>query len=190
MCIETAVIRADNTDALHILACAYTAAAENTFLIIANKECRALIVSGLGIFTREMLFVIYAVVAAELLELAVLAADAGETFSLMSGKNKLEVCLSVFLNLGSICKYLHALVYRSNAGGHESARALYLYKAEAACAYLVYALEIAERGDINLGGSGSFENGGILRNAVLITVYFYINHIHSNLCCSFLMPYR
>ena len=154
MCIETAVIRADNTDALHILACAYTAAAENTFLIIANKECCALIVSGLGIFTREMLFVIYAVVAAELLELAVLAADAGETFSLMSGKNKLEVCLSVFLNFGSVCEYLHAIVCGGYACCHETARTLYFHKAKTAGAYLVDALEIAERGDINICGAG------------------------------------
>ena len=159
MRIETAVICADNADALHILAGTYATAAENTFLIVANEECRALIVSRLGIFAREMLFIVHAVVAAELLKLAILAADAGETFSLMSGKNKLEVCLSVFLNLGSICEYLHALVCGSNAGCHESARTLYLYKAKAAGAYLVYALEIAERGDINICGAGGVKNG-------------------------------
>ena len=159
MRIEAAVIRTYDSDTLHILAGTYATAAENTLLIVANEKCRALIVSRLGILALKMLLIVYTVVAAELLKLTILTADAGEAFSLMSGKNKLEVCLSVFLNFGSVCEYLHAIVCGGYACCHETARTLYFYKAKTAGAYLVDALEIAERGDINICGAGGVENG-------------------------------
>ena len=61
---------------------------------------------------------------AELLEFAGGGAYAGEALLVVSGKNKLEVCLSYGSDFGSVCLNLHAFVYGIYAGSNKTSRAL------------------------------------------------------------------
>ena len=91
----------------------------------------------LGRLTAE-LGLVYAVLKAELLELAGVASGAGKTLFVVVGEQKLEVGLSVFLNLGSIGEDLGTLsVDGVYAGSDKAARALYLAEAHAAGADFV-----------------------------------------------------
>ena len=82
---EPAVVGADDADALYVLADSYTAAAEDTFAVVADH------VGGRGInFRRGNLAVIISLVVhaqfvGQLLELAVSAADTGQAGTVVVG---------------------------------------------------------------------------------------------------------
>ena len=142
MSVKSSVVSADYTDLLHILTSSYAAAAKDTLVVVANDGNRGKIERILGLFALEV-FLVNTVLLAELLELAGGAADAGQTLSVVVGKNELEVGLTSLSDSGAISSDFHTLVYGIYAGGNESAGALDFNEAETACADLVDVLHIA-----------------------------------------------
>ena len=96
----------------------------------------------------------------------------------MSGKNELEVCLSCSSDLGSICLDLHTVVYGIYASCNEAARACYLNEAETASTDLVYVLEVAKSGDVDVRIFAGFKYGDTCGYGIINTVNFNIYHIH------------
>ena len=52
------------------------------------------------------------------------------------------------------------------------------HKANTASAYLIYVLEVAERGNVDMGGSCRFKNGTALIYGIISAVDLYINFFH------------
>jgi len=175
--IKSAVESGDCADALHF-ARAYAAAAKDAFVVIANDERRAFVFFHMLNLACEVVFVFYTVVAAELLKLTVLASDAGKAFSFVCGKNKLEVCLSHFLNFFCVCENFHSFCNGSYASSHQAASAFNLNEAEAASADLVDVFKVAKSGDFYACYSRCIEDCGIRGNGIFTSVDFYINIIH------------
>ena len=136
MGVKSAVVSADNADALHILAGCYAAAAKDTLVVIANEEGCARVEFVVDARTREMTF-FAAILVSQLLKLAGGAAHAGQTFLFVVREHQLEICLSRGEHLRGVREDLHALVDRIYARGYESARARDFDKAETAGADLV-----------------------------------------------------
>ena len=174
MCIETAVNGGDSADTLHILARTYAAAAKDAFIVITNDEGCAFILFHMVNLACKVSFVCYAVVAAESLELAILASDAGKAFLFVCGKNKLEVCFSHCLYFFCICENFHSLCNGSYASSHQAASALNLNESKAASADLVDVLKVAKCGDLNFCDSRCIEDCGIRGNGIFTSVDFYV----------------
>ena len=134
--IKSAVVSADNADALHILAGCYAAAAEDTLVVITNEERRAFVFFVFDARAVEMTF-LAAVFVSQLLKLAGGAAHTGQTFLFVVREHQLEIGLSRGEHLRGVREDLHALVDRIYARGYESARARDFDKAETAGADLV-----------------------------------------------------
>ena len=92
-----------------------------------------------------------AVIAAELLKLAVGGTNAGKTLLIVCRKNKLQGGSSCFLNFLGVCKHLHTLTYGVYAGGNnpEASALVSLDNADTAGADLVLFLHKAECGNFN-----------------------------------------
>ena len=176
--VEATVERFDNTDALHILTSSYAAAAKDTFIVVTNEERGAFVFFVLDVLACEAVFVVNTEVAAELLQFTAAAADAGETFFLVGGKDEFKVGLSGSHNLGAVRSDFHAVRYFGNAGSHEASCALYFNEAETASADLVDVLEVAEGGNIDFRDSGSVDDLAAGGNFIIAAVNFYSNHIH------------
>ena len=138
-----------------------------------------------GALAAEVMLV-HAVLIAERLQLTGGAAHAGEAVLLVVGEQQLEVHLSRFHDAGRVGGDLHALVYGINAGGDETARALDLDEAEAACADLIDVLQIAKCRDVDAGVARSLENGDALFDRVILAVDFDIDRFHSSYSFHFL----
>ena len=87
--LETSVVRADNADRLEMFTGGYAAAAEDTFVVVADHMGCGFVefefVHGTFICVR----VVYAVFLAEGLQFAVAAPDAGKAFLVMIRKQEL-----------------------------------------------------------------------------------------------------
>ena len=132
-----------------------------------------------GICAVEAPLVVNAELLAELLELAGSAAYAGETLPVMRREDKLKGHLAALADALGVCEYLHTLVNGVYAGGHERAGALDLDHADAACADLVYLLEVAEGRDLNAGHTRRLKYGYALGYAQRHIVYLNIYHFHA-----------
>ena len=136
MSVEASRIRADNGNALKLLAYCRTAAAEYALLVVSYHVNRGVVNHAFSLNTRKRIFIVKSVVARKLLKLALSASDAGETFLLMIRKQKLERCFSRLDNSRCVCEYFHSLVYGEYARGYEASCALdldYAYTARADC---------------------------------------------------------
>ena len=176
--VETTIERFNDTDALHHLTSGNATAAKDTFIIVTNEEGSAFIFCVRDVFACETIFVFNTEVAAELLQFTAAAADAGETFFLVSGENEFKVGLSGSHNLGGVRSDFHAVRYFGNASSHEASCALDFNETESASADFVDVLEIAESGNIDLRDSGSVDDLAACGNFIIATVNFYSNHIH------------
>ena len=176
--VEATVECFDNADALHILTSCNTTAAEDTLVVVTNEEGGAIVLYVGDVLACEAVFVFNAEIAAELLQFTAAAADAGETFFLMSGKDELEVGLSGSHYLGGVRSDFHAVRYFGNASSHQTSCALNFNETETASADLVDVLEVAESGNIDFRDSGSVDDLAACGNFIIATVNFYSNHIH------------
>lgn len=174
--VKTSVISADNADSLNLSAYCRAAAAKDTLAVVTNDSSGGVIDLGLGLIATEVILV-YTVLNAKLLELTVGGTGARETLLVVVGKKELKVHFTHCANLGSIGKDLGAVtldgIYTSCNG---TSCAYDFNKAQTASANLVDILKIAEGGDINVCHSCSFEDGGTVRNAVVVAIDFYIDH--------------
>ena len=176
--VKSAGVCADNGDVLS-LACCDAAAAENALAVVSYHMNSGIVVFVDGICAVEAPLVVNAELLAELLELAGSAAYAGETLSVMRRKNELKGHLAALADALGVCEYLHTLVNGVYAGGHERTRALDLDHADAACADLVYLLEVAEGRDLNAGHTRRLKYGYALGYAQGHVVYLYVYHFHA-----------
>ena len=175
LCVVTAVNSTDRADTLELFTSSYAAAAEDTLVIIAND--------GNGGSIEVLMFLLCAVAEAilialiflsEILEFAVCGTDAGEALLLVSGKNELDIGLSCCSDLGSVCLDLHTVVNGIYASGNKAASALNFNEAETARADLVYILEVAKCGDVDVRIFAGFKYGDTCGYGIINTVNFYI----------------
>ena len=178
LCIEAAVERFDDADALHILTSGNATAAKDTFVVVTNEESGAFVLETFHVSACETVLVGHAEIAAELLQFTAAAADAGETFFLVCGKDEFKVGLSGGLNLGGVCIDFHAVCDFGYASSHKTSCALDFNKAEAASADLIDVLEVAECGNIDFRNSGSVDDLTACGDFIFASVDFYSNHIH------------
>ena len=129
--------------------------------------------------------VLHAVIAAELLQLAVARPHAGQAFFLMGGEDQLQRGAAGFLHLFGVGAHLHPFGNGIDTGGHQAAGAGGFHHADAAGADLVDILQIAKGGDFHPGIAGGLQNGGTFGHADSNAIDFYIHHIH----CSALLSY-
>ena len=176
--IKTAVESFDDTDALHILTSSYATAAKDTFVVVTNEESGAFVFFVLDILACEAIFVFNTEISGKLLQFTAAAADAGETFFFMSGKDEFQVGLSGSHDLGGICSDFHSVGYFGNAGSHKASCALYFNETETASADFVDIFEVTESGNIDFRDSGSVDDLAARRNFIIAAVNFYSNHIH------------
>jgi hypothetical protein len=150
------------TDYRYILLSAdcYAAAAEDTFIIVADKVSRAEIELVPGLGTAES-GLVNTVVAAELLQFAIGGALAGKTAHIVNGEDKLKRGLSRFLDFIGICEDLHALSNRINAGGNltETFAFICFNNTNTAGADFVDILHEAEGGNFNSRLTGGIKDG-------------------------------
>ncbi len=175
---KTALICADYADTLKLFAGCHAAAAENALAVVARHVRRAVVYFDGGIFT--LVVILHNIIlVAKLLNLAASASYAGETFSLVVGKNKLQCGAAALNDLGSIRKYLHTLVDGIYAGSHQASRTLDLDHADTACADLVYILKKTQRRNLNARKPCRFENSRAFGSGAGNAVYFNVYHFFS-----------
>ena len=190
--VIASVLCADGADALNSVAGAYAAAAENTFIGVADDGRAGVFDLKLILADRGEIVLFNAEVMRVFLKFAGLGADAGKTLFLVCGKHKLNVHLSCGLYLFGIGEDLRTVALDGiYAGGYKSARAHYLNKAQAAGADLVDILEVAQRGNIDAGGLARLQHRGAVGNGIVRAVYLYVKHFSFHLCnSSFLISWR
>ena len=135
MRIKSSVISTDYTDLLNVLTCSNATTAKNTLVVVANDGSG--VVDLVFVLYAAELFLVYAVLVAELLKLAGGAAYAGETLTVVVRKKQLEVGLSGLVDLGGVGQNLHSLGYGINASSNQSERSAalrYFNKAKTASA--------------------------------------------------------
>ena len=116
----------------------------------------------LGVLPGVNVLVVNAEVLAQLLQLAVAAADAGKALLLVGGKDQLQVDLAGGEHPLGVGQHLHPLGHRVDAGGHQVLHPLDLHHADAAGADLVDVLQEAEGGDVDGQLPGRLQDGGPL----------------------------
>ena len=136
MGVKTAAVRTDNSHML-VRARGDAAAAENTLGIVAHEMQRAVVVDRVRHRSLVARGVLDAELLAERLQLAVLAALAGQAGLVVDGQKHLKRHLAGLNNLGRVGVNLHALVDGIDAGGNQSLCALYLNHADTAGADLI-----------------------------------------------------
>jgi hypothetical protein len=175
--VEAAVVRADNGYIL-LLASRYAATAENALVVVANEVQSGVILLVVSLLALKLCLV-NAVLKAELLELAGVASRAGEALLVVVREQKLEVGLSVFLNLGCVGKDFGTLsVDGIYACGNKAARALYLAETHTAGADFVDFLKVAKSRDLDTELMAGFKDGGIFLDLIVFTVDFNVQHFH------------
>ena len=131
-CGKTTHVCSDYADALYLVADCAAAAAENTFAVVANHVSCAVINSRRGFLTVKEAFCLNAQFLTKLLKLAVSAAHAGKTFSVVVGKKQLQCFSSGFNYLWSVGPDFHIRVNWIYTGSHQTSCALHLYHTHAA----------------------------------------------------------
>lgn len=155
---DSAVGCADSADLLNIVTGGNTAAAMNALGIVADDRGRKIIDLGFALYSVEGIAV-HAVFVTKRRKLAFTRADAGSTFTVVVGKQQLEVDLSALADLGGVGFNLHTLANRHNTGGSKRSCSLYFHKAEAAGADLLNIFKIAKGGNIDVCFLCGFEDG-------------------------------
>ena len=157
--IKAALAGFNNACILGLLADGHAAAAQDALTVIPDQMGHGAIGVVALILSAEAVH-IHAVFPAQLLQLAVGAAGAGKAVGTVGGKDQFQRGTAVFLQGGGIGEYLHALIYRHNAGSGQAAGALYLAYADAAGADGIDLLEVAQGGDADAGQMCGLQYGG------------------------------
>ena len=131
-----------------------------------------------GVFACEGVLIGHAVVAAELLKLAVAAAYAGEAFLPVGGENQLKGVPAALSDLLGVGEHFHALVDGEHASRDERTGSLDLDHADTAGADLVHILEVAEGGNLDARISRRFKDRNALGYAQGHIIYLYVYHFH------------
>jgi hypothetical protein len=125
------------------------------------------------------------VITAELLQLAVGAANAREALLIVVGKQQLQIHLSGSSDLGGVGQDGHTVGSGIYASGDHTVRTerfasllCNLYQTETACTDLIDVLQVAKSGNINFSGSRGFEDSAALFYRVVFAVYCNSNHFH------------
>ena len=98
--IKAAVVRADDADEL-LFTSGYAAAAKDTLVVVADKVQGGVVFFIMGLGAGVFVF-IYAVFQTQLLQLAVVAAGAGQTLFVVVTEQQLEGGLAILTNLSCL----------------------------------------------------------------------------------------
>ena len=128
----------------------------------------------------EAVLVLETHLVAEVLELALAVADAGEALLVVVREDQLERALPGREGLGRVREDLHALLDRLRAGGGEgvAARTDDLDHADAAGRDLVDLAEVAESRNLHAGRMRGVEHGRAFRHLDGDSVDLDVEHIH------------
>ena len=179
--LETAVHKAENTDALDLLTGLYAALAEHALGCIADDTRTCVLKCRLCILALEPVLA-DAKLLAELLQLAVQIALAGQAVLVVVGHDQLNrgfACADRALGVGP---YDHSLGDRRCTCGKQSSCALDFHETYTACAALYDILKIAERWDTDIGSSGSIQDclTGLSYNLLIIYNNIHFTHLTSS----------
>ena len=174
--LEATLDSADRADLLHLTAGSQAAAAQDALVGIADDGGREVVQRVLDVRAGEVVLV-HAQLLGELLQLTVLAADAGEALTLVVGQDQLQHGLAGRADSGGVGLDHHALADGHHAGSGQGAGA-HVHHTHTAGADLVDVLEVAQGGNMDVGLAGSFQDGGTGRNADLHAINRNVKHIH------------
>ncbi len=121
--LEATVASADNANLLDVIADGYAAAAKDALVVIADDGRREVINLVLVHASGEHIGIVNAKLLAQRLQLAALAAGAGEALLLMVGEEQLKDNLARLTNLRGVGLDNHIGAYGQNAGGLKRAGA-------------------------------------------------------------------
>ena len=143
--------------AVLLLAGCHAAAAQDALVVVAHHMRRG-IVDGVALAAADEAHAVDAVVAAELLQLTVGAAHAGQTVLVVGGKQQLQVRLAGRLHFFAVCHDLHAFIDGVHTRGDQAARAFDLHNADTARTDLVDLFQIAQGRNLNAHAVGRFQD--------------------------------
>ena len=162
--IISAADLADGADCLNVVAGGDAAQALDTFVVVTDHvRCRIIDVIR-GFLALEVIF-INGVVISQLLQFAVVAAHAGETFFAVRGEDELDRGLSGSTDCCGIGENFHSLFYRVGTCGSQTPAALDLDDADTAGADAVDILEVAKRRNLDFCLFGRLQDACALRNS-------------------------
>ena len=121
--VEATVIGADDRHVL-ILAGGNTAAAQDALGVVALQVQGGEVLASSRHSALKAVLLFNAHVVAQLLELAIAAALAGQTFLIVDRQQQLQGHLPGLLDLGGVGEHLHTIVDRIHAGGYQGLGAL------------------------------------------------------------------
>ena len=174
--LEATLHSADGADLLHLTAGSQAAAAQDALVGIAHDGGGEIVQRVVDVRAAEAVL-IGAQLLGQLLQLAVLAADAGEALALVVGQDQLQHGLAGRADSGGVGLDDHALGHGHHAGSGQGAGA-HVHHTHTAGADLVDVLEVAQGGNMDVGLTGSFQDGGTGRNADLHAINRNVKHIH------------
>ena len=177
--LEAALNRTDGADLLHLTAGSQAAAAQDALVGIAHDGGREGVQGVLDVGALEAVL-IRAQLDGQLLQLAVLAADAGEALALVVGQDQFQHGLAGRADSGGVGLDDHALGHRHHTGSGQGAGA-HVHHTHTAGADLVDVLQVAQGGNMDVGLTGSFQDGRTGRNADLHAINRNVKHIHVKL---------
>ena len=114
--LKATVNRADDADMLYLLTDGDATAAQDALVVVAYDRGRQIVHKILILYAGILFLVIHAELTAELLQFAVLAANAGKALLFMSRKRQLQDVAAEFTNLRRIGFDDHAVACRQYAG--------------------------------------------------------------------------
>ena len=132
----------NDRDRLQLLARCHAAHTLDALGIVPH-DIGGFVVDGIGPVVALEAFFVHLVVKGQLLQLTVVAADAGQAALAVAREDQLDGRLAGGADLGGIGKDLHALLDRVDAAGDQAFMALDLHDAHPAGADAVDILEIA-----------------------------------------------
>ena len=173
--LEATVDRADDTDVLDVGTDRYAATAKDALVVVAD-DARGEIVNGIGVLGSLVLVAILnAQLKAQLLQLAVLAADAAEALLFMRRQSELQEVLAVLLDFRGVGLNHHAIGCRQNTSGLKGAGAR-IHNAHAAGTDFIDVFQEAQGGNTNTRLPGCLENRRSLGNLHLDAINCKANH--------------
>jgi len=155
--LEAAVDVAENAQSLDLLAGIDAASAQHALRGVADNAPAHGIKRRLGVLAFKLVLA-DARLFAELLQLAVLVAYAGQAVLVVVRHDEFQRVSSALQDSGGIGKYFHALADRSGAGRQQRSGLLHFDQADAAGAGLCDSAQIAERRNMDSIGSCGFQN--------------------------------
>ena len=184
MRINTTIVCADDRHIL-LFTHRHAATAQNALIVIADQVRSG----GVQLISRteavETAGVLHAVIAAQLLQLAIGGTDTGQALFLVRRQHQFQRRAARLLHLFGVGLNLHALGHGVHTRRHQTARLGGFHHADAASADLVDIFHEAQRGNLHTGVTGCLQNGGTLGYADSDTVYFNIDHFHFSALLSY-----